>query len=160
VFEEKAERVRRVQFRLGERGREAARFELAIRLFGRADARGRGAGQQRDARGAMARDRRACGIEEAVRAEAEPGEAVVAAVVRRECPRQRQVLEAVDATDRAGERGAREVVVAQPAAAAAQRLDVCAATAAERGCRGVRGDGERRDAAGHAATEWMNGRKL
>ena len=49
-------------------------------MLGRADARGGGAEDDRDARGAVALARRVDGVDEAVLLQAEPGEPVVAAL--------------------------------------------------------------------------------
>jgi len=140
-----------MQMRDGECGRKPVGVEFAIRLFGHADARCRGADQQRDALRTVARDRRARGAQEAVGAEAEPGEAVVAAVVPGQLVGQGDLFDAVDAPDCTGQGRRGEIVRAQAAAPIAQRLDVRSASAPERGRCGMRGDGKRRNAAGHAS---------
>jgi hypothetical protein len=150
AVEEQAERVQRVQFGLGERGGKAAVVERAVGRFGRADARRRGRREQRDALGAVARDSGAGGVEETVGVQAEPSQAMVAAVEVAQVRGQVDRFDAVDAAYRARQRRVGEVVRAQPAAALAQRAQVRLAPAAERGRCGESGDGERRDAAGHA----------
>ncbi len=80
----------------------AVGVELGVGQLGLADARGRGAEDQRDARRAMAPARRGHRLEEAVGLQAEPGQPVVAAVPAREGLGQADLFEAVDAADPVG----------------------------------------------------------
>ena len=120
--------------------------EARVGLLGGADARGRGADDERAARGAMTRARRRDRIEEPVRLRAEPGEPVVAAVPARVQSRQPRRLDAVDPSDPGSERLRREVVGPEAAALGRERRSERIVAGADGGGRGERRDRERRHA--------------
>ena len=127
---EVGERMRRVDPRVAVVGRESAvDVERAIGVFGRADARGRGAEDDRDARRAVALARGMDGVDEAVGLQAEPGQPVVAAIPGGERLGQRRRFEPGDAADPGRQRRRPEIVRRQA------RCGPRAARRAEQPCR-------------------------
>ena len=121
MVDEIGQRVRRVDQRIAVvGGKFAGSVERAVGVLGRADARGRGAEDERDPRRAVALARREHGVDEAVAGQAEPGQPVVAALPGSERLRQRRGFEAGDAADPGRQRARPEVVRRQRAAARAQ----------------------------------------
>jgi hypothetical protein len=100
----------------------AARIQLRVGQLGLADAGGRGAQDQRDARGAVLLARRGHRLDEAVGLQAQPGQPVVAAVPRGQRLGQADVFQAVDAADPGGQRRIAEIVGAQAAARLFERF--------------------------------------
>ena len=148
-----AERMWHVHARAPEVRREpAVGAEARVGLLGGADARGGGADDERDARGAVARARRRDRVQEAVGPRPEPGEPVVAAVPARVLRRQPHRLDAVDPSDPGGERLRREIVRPEAAAVRGERRGERVVADADGGGRGERGDRERRHAGRWACT--------
>ena len=140
-----AERMWRMHDRTREIvGKAAVAIESHIGLFGRADARGRRADHERDARSTMARAQLFDPLIHPILLQREPRQPVVAAFPAREFRRQRVGLEAVDASDPGRQRAGAEIVGAQAAATLAQRAAERVEAAAAGGGGGAGGDRQRR----------------
>ena len=147
LLDEAGQRMRRVHERVAVARRKAAfAVERAVRVFGGADARGRGAEHERDPGRAVALARRMGGVDEVVGGEAEPGEPVVAAIPVGQRLGQALRLDAGDAADPGGKRARTEVVGAQRRLAGAQGREQRCLAGAGRGRRRVGRDPEGREA--------------
>ncbi len=93
---------------------------LAIGVFGGADAGGAGADEDADPVGAVAFAGRAHRRAEPVLLQPQSRQSVVAAIERRELPRQRLLFQTGDPPDPGGQGGVLEIAGAQPAFLAAQ----------------------------------------
>ena len=115
MLDEVAERMRRVNDRAAQVGGiTTIGLKASVRLFARADARCRGAHDDRHPIDSVALTCGVRGVDEAVGVQSSPRQPVVAAVPVGEGGRQRLLLESCDATNERGNRRCAEVVAREP----------------------------------------------